>query len=88
MHTRTSLRIGAAAALLACTAGGYAQSSTGSVFGTVTDAAGSVVPGATVTALNLGTGVKTDVKTNGEGLYSLRFLQIGSYRVFISAPGF
>ncbi|MFN2976002.1 TonB-dependent receptor [Terriglobus aquaticus] len=74
--------------MLSCVAAAYGQSSTGSLFGTVTDTSGAVVPNATVSVVNVDTGVRTDVKTNGEGLYSLRFLQIGQYRVMVEAPGF
>ena len=88
MHKRNAIRIGVAATLLVCSVAATAQSSTGSVFGTVTDATGAVIPNATVTIMNDSTSVKTDVKTNQDGLYSLCFLQIGTYRLIISAPGF
>ncbi len=65
-----------------------AQTITGSVTGTVTDATGAVVSGAKVTATNVDTGVSTSETTNGSGIYSIRFLQIGKYKVETEASGF
>ena len=67
---------------------GVAQTVTGAVRGTVTDASGAIVPGATVTAANTATGVKTAASTNESGEYSIRFLQIGNYKLTIEAKGF
>src|SRR5271163_4928698 len=74
--------------LLAFTLPGLAQTVTGAVRGTITDATGAIVPGADVTATNVATGVKTSTKTNQAGEYSIRFLQIGSYKLAIAANGF
>jgi hypothetical protein len=65
-----------------------AQTITGSIVGTVTDPSGAVVAGAKVTATNVSTGVVTSTKTNSEGLYNIRFLPIGPYKVAITAAGF
>ncbi|HEX4322166.1 MAG TPA: TonB-dependent receptor [Acidobacteriaceae bacterium] len=65
-----------------------AQTVTGAVRGTVTDASGAIVPGAAVTAINTATGVKTVASTNQSGEYSIRFLQIGNYKLNIEASGF
>jgi hypothetical protein len=65
-----------------------AQTITGSVSGIVTDATGAVVPGATVTATNVDTGVKVTDTTNSAGIYNIRFLQIGKYKVTTAAKGF
>src|SRR5580693_5753511 len=67
---------------------GVAQTVTGAVRGTITDASGAIVPGATVTATNAATGVKTEAKTNQDGEYSIRFLQIGNYNLSVEASGF
>ena len=40
------------------------SSVTGSISGTVKDSSGAVVPGATVTALNTGTGISESVQTD------------------------
>jgi hypothetical protein len=65
-----------------------AQTVTGSITGQVTDASGAVIPNATVTAVNIATGVKSTTPTNGQGVYTLRFLPIGTYTVEIDAKGF
>lgn len=78
------------ALLVTCLSGSavYAQTVTGSVTGEVTDPRGAVIPNAVVIVENIETGVRTTGSTNGAGVYSLRFLPIGHYRVLVSAPGF
>jgi hypothetical protein len=66
----------------------YAQTITGSITGVVTDPTGSVIPGAKVTAINTSTGVTNTATTNGAGIYYLRFLQIGQYKITIEGAGF
>ena len=73
--------------LLWCTLS-FAQTITGSVTGTIVDASGAVVNGATVTAANLQTGVSVSTKTNVSGVYTLKFLPIGQYTVAVTASGF
>ncbi|WP_213807483.1 TonB-dependent receptor [Granulicella sp. dw_53] len=65
-----------------------AQTVTGSITGQVTDSTGAVLPEAHVTAENVDTGVKTEATTNNAGVYSIRFLPIGHYRVRVEAAGF
>jgi Carboxypeptidase regulatory-like domain len=65
-----------------------AQTVTGAVRGAVTDPSGAIVSGATVTATNIASGVATATKTNDTGEYSIRFLQIGEYRLTVAAQGF
>jgi hypothetical protein len=64
------------------------QTVTGSITGQVTDSSGAVIVGANVTAENTATSLKTSAKTNGSGVYSIRFLPIGTYTVTIDAAGF
>ena len=64
------------------------QTVTGSIAGVVTDPSGAVVLGAKVVCENTATGVKTSVQTNSDGVYTLRFLPIGTYTVTIVAKGF
>ncbi len=71
-----------------CCVPAFGQTITGSVNGTVTDPSGAVVPNATVTATSVETAVATTSKTNGDGIYNIRFLQIGTYKITIVAPGF
>jgi hypothetical protein len=65
-----------------------AQTVTGSITGEVTDQTGAVVSNARVTAENVDTGVKAHTTTNAAGIYSIRFLPIGHYRVVVDAEGF
>ena len=64
----------------------FAQDS-GRITGTVTDSSGAAVPGATVTALNVATNVKTARTTDTAGLYVL-VLQPGTYTISGVATGF
>src|SRR6516164_9704596 len=65
-----------------------AQSVTGSLTGQVTDPSGALVSGATVIAENVATAVKTSATTNAVGLYTIRFLPVGSYKLTVEAKGF
>lgn len=60
----------------------------GQLAGRVTDAAGAFVPGAEVRAVNIGTNVPSDTRTNAEGNYRLPNLIPGAYRVEIGKEGF
>jgi hypothetical protein len=66
----------------------HAQTITGTISGSVTDASGAVIPNATITATQQSTNVSTRVTSNQDGLYTLQFLRIGSYKLAIEAPGF
>ena len=59
-----------------------------SLGGTVTDVTGAVIPGATVTATNEGTGVVSTLVTNSAGVYSFSRLQYGAYTVKAVQTGF
>jgi Carboxypeptidase regulatory-like domain len=65
-----------------------AQTTTGSLSGTVSDPAGAVVAGAKVEVSNQATGVTTPLVTNDAGLYRAAFLVPGTYTVRIQAAGF
>src|SRR5215831_17543530 len=65
-----------------------AQTVTGSITGQVTDFSGALVSGATVTAENVATSVKTTATTNSAGLYTIPFLPIGSYTLTVDFKGF
>ena len=65
-----------------------AQVTTGEVVGRVADESGGVLPGATITVQNLGTGdVRTTVATD-TGDYLVTLLPIGNYLVRIELQGF
>ena len=75
--------------LLAATSTAVGQiGGSGSIQGTITDPSGAVVPQATVTALNVATGVETVRETTAAGFYVLSPLPAGEYRVKITAAGF
>src|SRR5205807_6372788 len=74
--------------LFCCSGALQAQTITGDVNGTVTDPTGAVVANANVVATNVDTGVATSTTSNSDGIYSIRFLQIGNYRVTVEAQGF
>src|SRR5271157_864443 len=77
------------AALLSAAALAFGQAGgTGTIQGTVTDPSGAAIPGASVTATNLGTGIKTDRKTNEAGFFAITLLPAGQYTVAVTATGF
>src|SRR6266496_3850197 len=74
-------------AMLVATAA-FAQTPTGTILGSVKDAQGGVIPGATVTATNLGTQFSRGAVTDEAGEYALRLLPVGNYMVVVAMPGF
>jgi hypothetical protein len=74
--------------LVECLSSGFAQSPTGAVNGTVTDATGAVVPGVAMTLTNLGTGLVFHVSTNTSGVYALLNLAPGTYTLNAEKTGF
>ena len=83
-----ALRLYIALALLFGSVLCHAQTITGTISGSVTDPTGAVIPKATVTATEQSTNIATSVVTNQDGLYTLQFLRIGSYKLTIESPGF
>ena len=65
-----------------------AQSTFATVVGSVADPSGGVVPGATVTLVNLNTQVTRSVVTDGSGGYVVTNLDPGSYRITATLSGF
>ncbi|MGD0647746.1 MAG: carboxypeptidase regulatory-like domain-containing protein [Acidobacteriaceae bacterium] len=65
-----------------------AADTNGRIKGTVTDATNAVIPGATVTATNLQTGVKFVTKSLKDGGYFFPQLPIGNYSISAEAAGF
>jgi hypothetical protein len=65
-----------------------AQSTFGSIVGTVKDSSGAVIPGATVMLTNSGTAAQRTVTTDQHGDYSLVNLNPGKYQITVSAAGF
>jgi hypothetical protein len=61
---------------------------TGGIAGVVTDPTGAVVPHASVTATEIGTGSERTVTTQNDGTYSLGLLEPSQYSVKVTASGF
>jgi hypothetical protein len=67
---------------------GLAQSTYGTIYGSVTDPSSAIVRDAVVEAKNASTGAVRSVKTAGDGLFRFVNLDPGSYTVSVSVPGF
>jgi hypothetical protein len=65
-----------------------ARAQTSSLAGIVTDTAGGVIPGATVSVLNNATKESLEQITNSAGAFSFPALPIGTYTVTVSLTGF
>src|ERR1044071_8873691 len=74
--------------IILASAAAAAQTSRGTVSGTITDQNGAVVSGATVALTNLETNVSRTTTTNSEGFYRFDAVDLGTYSVKISAQGF
>jgi hypothetical protein len=65
-----------------------AQTTTGSIVGTVTDVSSAAVPGASVTVTNVDTNITTKTTTDSSGNYVVTPLPVGHYSVAVEAKGF
>ena len=87
-----ALRIGSCAMLLLLLMGladiGLAQTTYGSLAGTVGDSTGALIPGARVTLINTATSEKQVQESNAEGLYSFVNLSPGQYELLVEKTGF
>jgi hypothetical protein len=63
-------------------------SALGGIAGEVHDSSGAIVPGASVTIINSGTGAKHQLASDAEGHYSVQFLQPGTYEVIVGGGSF
>ncbi|MDL2717185.1 MAG: TonB-dependent receptor [Acidobacteriota bacterium] len=66
----------------------FAQSSAGSISGTVADASGGPLPGASVTAKNAQTGAARTAVSNTAGAFNFPLLSVGLYSVTVDLSGF
>jgi hypothetical protein len=66
----------------------FAQRTTVSISGTVTDPSGGVVPAAQVTAIETSTGATSTAKTSTDGFYVFANLPPGIYQLSVKHPGF
>jgi hypothetical protein len=65
-----------------------AQTFRGAINGTVTDQSGASVPGATVEAVNTGTGASLKTASSSAGEFTFLDLPVGKYNISITANGF
>lgn len=75
-------------ALLVAPASARAQQFKANVTGTVVDAQGAVVPGVTVTVTNTDTNVSVDTVTEKDGVFSVKDVVPGKYKLTASLTGF
>jgi Carboxypeptidase regulatory-like domain/TonB-dependent Receptor Plug Domain len=66
----------------------YAQLTTGSIVGSITDNSGAVIPGVTVTALNIQTGTEARATSNESGAYEFLLLRPGTHTLTAESSGF
>ena len=74
-------------ALLVTTAS-FAQQSTGTISGTVSDQQGAVIPGAQVEVRNVGTNAVFATSSNENGLYVAPGMAVGEYEIAVESDGF
>src|SRR6266700_3817805 len=77
-----------AISFLPCPQVALAQAVYGSIFGTITDSTGAVVPNATVTVTDVAKGTTVNVQTGASGEYRVQHLIPDTYTVSIQATGF
>jgi outer membrane receptor protein involved in Fe transport len=75
-------------ALLGAALAAHAQTSRGTVSGTVTDPNNAMIAGASVTLTNTQTTVTRTTTTNNEGFYRFDAVDLGNYTVTTNATGF
>jgi hypothetical protein len=75
------------AMVLLCSQRANAQN-TGTIFGSVQDPTGAVIPGASVVVADATHGVSRTVTSNGAGEYTVSQLPIGVYTLTVSSPQF
>src|SRR5580658_6856294 len=85
-HTKNFVR--SAVIMLLGAALAVAQSDRGTITGTVTDPANSVVPGAKLVLRNVDTGALMEAQTTPTGNFTLSALPVGTYDLTIEAVGF
>jgi outer membrane receptor protein involved in Fe transport len=64
------------------------QAESGSIVGTVKDATGAVVAGATITVKNVATGAQRTAQSAGVGQYNIGGLQVGTYEITVTSGNF
>ena len=67
---------------------GFAQYNTAEIGGVVKDPLGGVLPGATVTAVHVASGLKVERTTDNAGRFFLPALPVGEYTLSVELHGF
>ena len=86
MHALVRMTLAAAFVIAVPTA--EAQTITGTITGTVKDASGGVLPGATITLIQLDTNRQQTTISDDEGRYTFPPLPLGNYRAEATLSGF
>src|SRR6185312_5779528 len=66
----------------------YAQKTSGTITGTVTDPTGAAIPGAAVTSTNTGTGATRHATADAQGNFAFPDLDPGTYAIGVKNAGF
>jgi hypothetical protein len=74
--------------VLVSSTSGFAQGASQSLSGVVVDAAGGVIPGASVVVLNKATGEKFELTSNEAGAFSVPGIAVGTYTVTVTLQSF
>ncbi|GAC1701077.1 MAG: hypothetical protein NVS9B4_03730 [Candidatus Acidiferrum sp.] len=88
LEVRRSIFLGFLAILLAFTPSVFAQKTSGTITGTVSDDTGAVVADASVTVTSPQTGATRTSQTNAEGSFSFPELNPGAYNISVTKQGF
>ncbi len=83
-----SLTLGLFLACVCVCQSGHGQQITAAITGTVSDSAGAVINGASVTVTDVDRGTAYTAKTNDGGIFNFPHLPIGTYQVKVEAAGF
>ena len=85
-----SLIVAAATLALLCSLSqpGFAQATSGTLTGQVTDPTGAVIPNANITITDTQHGTSVTTTTNGQGLFTRTQLPNSTYNVSVNATGF
>src|SRR5260221_7291832 len=86
--SRTQHFLAVLTALVCCASALYAQTSFGRISGSVTDASGAAVPGATIKIINTETQTARAVETDDNGFYTVTNLPVGPYTLEAAQKGF
>ena len=73
---------------LALTCVSWAQTSTGTIKGTVIDGSGAPIPEATVRQQGTSTGLLRTQPSNSEGVFEFPLALMGTYIIFVEKQGF